>query len=110
MASWFNFSRQAIIIIYVTIVTVFSVSLFAQSPAKKMSKDFKKVEAVIGTIESDYLGKRETEESISNLKAWKNIKNGILKVSFAFRGPRCPSCRFLVRLFDQNGNYLTHII
>jgi len=52
---------------------------------------------------------RNANAGITNLHAQKDLNKGIVTIQFDFESPGCPGCRFLVRLFDKNGNYLTHI-
>ena len=52
---------------------------------------------------------RNANTGITNLHAQKDLNKGIVTIQFDFESPGCPGCRFLVRLFDKNGNYLTHI-
>ena len=52
---------------------------------------------------------REFNKRIDRLVVTKNVEKGLIKVSFSFKDSMCPSCRLLLRLFDQNGAYLTHL-
>lgn len=49
-------------------------------------------------------------KSISDLLITKNMDKGIVHIKFAFSSPGCPSCQFLLRLFDRNGAYLNNVI
>ena len=83
--------------------------------------------ALIGTLGASNTGGEEvnvhyarlsTQAYITRLEASKEANKGVLNVRFYFPGypnpekgwaPTIPS-RFLVRLFDANGNYLSHFV
>ncbi len=90
---------------------VFSTSLCPQTNANKAPKNYEKVSAKIATVKGSYGDNWGTPPGrINNLRVWKNIKTGTLLIRFGLLQPRCGSCRFLIRLFDLNGNYLTHFM
>jgi hypothetical protein len=49
-------------------------------------------------------------KSISGLSITKNMNKGTVHIQFTFSSPGCPSCQFLLRLFDHNGAYLNNIL
>src|SRR5512139_3372 len=68
------------------------------------------LEARLGTAVKGVNGAigESLNKSISNLNARKDLDKGIVTIQFEFESPRWPGARFLVRLFDKNGNHLTH--
>ena len=67
----------------------------------------------INTVSSDYhrelQGNLLNEKYISNLKAYKNVKEGYLLILFDWGRGGPLNTSFLIRLFDHNGNYLDSI-
>jgi hypothetical protein len=90
---------------------VFSTSLCPQTNANKAPKNYEKVTAKIAPVKG-YSGDNwgTPPGRLINLRIWKNIKTGTLLIRFGLLPPPCGSCRFLIRLFDLNGNYLTHFM
>ena len=52
--------------------------------------------------------KKYTKEYLADLKAWKNIEEGTILLRFKFAD--VIGGHFLVRFFDRNGNYLSHLV
>lgn len=73
--------------------------------------------AVIAQTPFEYTGYWLSKPTISDLRMTKDLGRGIIEISFALACTKKPSQgfeyisglgRFRVRLFDHNGNYLTH--
>jgi ABC-type uncharacterized transport system substrate-binding protein len=65
----------------------------------------------VGTVGYDFEPARSFNASITNCHTFINRKNGTLTIMFDYdfqKPQRLPLMRFLVRMFDQNGQYLTH--
>jgi len=80
----------------------------------EVPQGFTLLAATVHTVGKDFDGKTiiarlENGKTLSDLRIMKNVDNGILRIEFVmdYSHP-CPSCVFLVRLFDKNGAHLTH--
>lgn len=66
------------------------------------------IDTLSGSMDAGALGARNYNVMLSKASAVKDMKQGTLVVSI-YIGGTCPSCSFLVRLFDRNGNPLGHL-
>jgi hypothetical protein len=95
-------------------MTLEDIILLGREESEKMAKInslIKSSEKIITDIntssgEHDYTFLNKTY--LSNVKSYKNIKEGCLIIRFNLKSGIPISLHFLVRLFDRNGNYLSH--
>jgi len=68
---------------------------------------FSRLKTTMQSSESDWKGQQYTDMYIAKLRSWKNLDDGtlLLKIKLMYG---CPQCCLLVRILDENGNYLTH--
>jgi hypothetical protein len=94
-------------------VTELSAAIEKEAPqeltAANEKEGLQELTASVNSISSDYLGQYYSKKSLFSLHVWKDLGKGIIRIKFSYEYT-CPLCRFLVRLFDKNGNYLTHFI
>lgn len=63
-----------------------------------------------GDYTRDFQGEIFNKKFLSNVKSYKNIKEGYLIIVFDWKSHNPMAAHFLVRLFDRNGNYLSHFL
>ena len=101
---------KSLLVVLMTVIvlsiTFTFVHVYAQSLTGKVPKGYKPVEARISSVESN--DQLWTDRIITDLKIWKNIKDG--KILLRFKCINHPMYCFMVRLFDENGNYLSHFV
>jgi hypothetical protein len=71
------------------------------------ASDAVELRAVVNT-EGDRVAASLFNKNISDLHIWKSQSAGTLRIAFTYDNYHPCACRFLLRLFDKNGNYLTH--
>ena len=79
-----------------------------------LTKSFEEITTYINTNSgddfSDIQGEILNKEYLSNVKSYKNIKKGYLIIVFDWISNSPITACFIVRLFDRNGNYLSHFL
>ena len=79
-----------------------------------LTKSCEEIITYINTYSGDYTsevqGKLLNDRYLSNVKSYKNLKKGYLIIVFNWKSNQPITANFLVRLFDYNGNYLSHFL
>lgn len=79
-----------------------------------LTKSCEEIITYINTYSGDYTrevqGKLLNDRYLSNVKSYKNIKKGYLIIVFNWKSSQPINACFIVRLFDRNGNYLSHFL
>lgn len=77
-------------------------------------KSCEEIITYINTYSGDYTrevqGKLLNDRYLSNVKSYKNVKKGYLIIVFNWESSQPINACFIVRLFDRNGNYLSHFL
>jgi len=77
-------------------------------------KSYEEIITYVNTYSEDYTtemqGKILNDRYLSNVKSYKDTKNGHLIIVFNWQSCSPVSANFLVRIFDYNGNYLSHFL
>lgn len=93
-------------------MTLEDIILLGREESEKMAKinslikSSEEIITYINTNSGDYTFLNKTY--LSNVKSYKNIKEGYLIIRFNLKSGIPITVHFLVRLFDRNGNYLSH--
>ena len=84
------------------------------SEVNSLTKSCEEIITYINTYSEDYTREMQGEmlnnRYLSNVTSYKNIRKGYLIIVFNWESNSPISARFLVRLFDRNGNYLSHFL
>jgi len=79
-----------------------------------LTKSCEEIITYINTYSGDYTrevqGKLLNDRYLSNVKSYKNVKKGYLVIVFNWESNQPITANFLVRIFDYNGNYLSHFL
>lgn len=79
-----------------------------------LTKSCEEIITYINTYSGDYTrevqGKLLNDRYLSNVKSYKNVEKGYLIIVFNWESNQPITANFLVRLFDYNGNYLSHFL
>jgi len=117
-------------IIYTLLCALLSMSVLNAQVTKKVPKGYKAVDARISSpsvesgLKSGFLLKQDSglvlsngevyhdieHRMISNLKIWKNTAKGTILLRFKGKKSGIWNQRYLIRLFDKNGEYLSHFV
>jgi len=74
------------------------------------SPSSEELRAAVATQVADTVLRSQCDQGnayLSNLRVFKNNDKGIIALVFSYKTIGCGTCRFLVRLYDKNGNHLT---
>jgi len=79
-----------------------------------LTKSCEEIITYINTYSEDYTrefqGNLLNDRYLSNVKSYKNVKKGYLVIVFNWESNEPLNANFLVRLFDYNGNHLSHFL
>jgi len=102
--------RKNLLVVLIAAIVLSTTFMTAQFLIGKVPKGYKPVEARIEGIGETQYDEFNiyTKEYLADLKAWKNIEEGTILLRFKFAD--VIGGHFLVRFFDRNGNYLSHLV
>lgn len=109
-ALWSSLSKRNKLAVGVVTAAALMAVLLLVSRATEGSGSLKSViQTSSGNPTKDSLSAMHNEK-LSSLKITKDMDAGSITIRFDMdENFTCPSCQFMVRLFDRNGNYLTHL-